>query len=130
VDPTLLSLLPTGGVATVLVAVIVYLLRQNHLDRTQYRADVAAIWARSTEESAAQAARHAAEIASMDERRTKENKEVAAKIADLQATVARSEETTARALAAYEAERGRRWAAEEAAAHYKLLAEKGDPARE
>ena len=108
-DPTLLTLLPTGGVATALLVVIGYLLRQNHLDRVQYRNDVAAIDARATAASLAQEARHAAEITAFG-----------AKITSLEAKVAS-------ALDALETERKRRWAAEDAAAHYRLLAEKGSP---
>jgi len=107
VDPTLLSLLPTGGVATALLIVIGYLLRQNHLDRVQYRADVAAIDARATAAAAAREARHVVEIAGLGR-----------KLDSLEAS-------NAKVLAAYEEERGRRWAAEDAAAHYRQIAEKG-----
>lgn len=61
-DPSLISLIPTGGVAGVLVVVIVYLLRQNHADRKQYRDDVARIEANHTAENALMHERHAAEV--------------------------------------------------------------------
>ena len=50
-DPSLVTLIPTGSVAGVLVVVIIYLLRQNHTDRTQYRADVARIEDRAAEDA-------------------------------------------------------------------------------
>lgn len=107
-DPSLLSLLPTGGVATALLVVIAYLLRQNHLDRTQYRDDVAAIDARATTAAAAQEARHTAELEA-----------VRRELADLR-------EANVKVLAELEAERRRRWAAEDAAAEYRQqLVEKG-----
>lgn len=117
-DPTLATLLPTGGVATVLLAVIVYLLRQNHLDRAQYRADVAAVDARATAAAAAQEARHVAEMSAQEARH-------AAAIAGFGHKIERLEESNAKVLAAYEGERERRWKAEDAAVHYRQLAEKG-----
>lgn len=66
-DPSLISLIPTGGVAGVLVVVIVYLLRQNHADRKQYRDDVARIEANHTAENEALHRRHAEEIKGLHE---------------------------------------------------------------
>jgi len=107
VDPTLLSLLPTGGVATALLIVIGYLLRQNHADRTQYRNDVAAIDARATAAASAMEARHAAELKAFGQK------------------ITALEESNSRVLAAYEDERRLRWKAEDDAARYRQLAEKG-----
>lgn len=66
-DPSLISLIPTGGVAGVLVVVIVYLLRQNHADRKQYRDDVARIEANHTAENEKLHTRHAEEIRGLHE---------------------------------------------------------------
>lgn len=113
-----LPLLPVGTVGTALLAVIVYLLRQNYADRVQYRNDVAATWAQAAKERTAQEERHAAEIAAMDQRRTAENRAV-------QERIDRLEATNAKVVAAYEDERNRRWAAEEETARLRQAAEKG-----
>lgn len=112
-DP-LLNLLPAGGVFTVLAVVIVYLLRTNHQDRKQFSENVAAMDARHKEESKAREERHVAELAAFGQ-----------KVANLEAS-------NERVLAALEAERSRRWAAEDSAEQFKrlseqylLLAEKG-----
>jgi uncharacterized membrane protein YhiD involved in acid resistance len=105
VDPTILGLLPTGGVATVLVIVIVYLLRQNHADRKQYRDDVAAI-----------EARHAADKAKRDEEMKASNAAVQQELSGLRSQVKE-------ALAELESERRKRWAAEDVAAEERRLRE-------
>ena len=104
-DPTLLGLLPTGGVATVLVIVIFYLLRQNHADRKQYRDDVAAI-----------EARHAAEKDKRDRQFKASNDAVQQEMAELRSQVKE-------ALGELESERRRRWAAEDVAAEERRLRE-------
>jgi uncharacterized membrane protein YhiD involved in acid resistance len=105
VDPTILGLLPTGGVATVLVIVIVYLLRQNHADRKQYRDDVAAI-----------EARHAADKSKRDE-------EMKASNAAVQQELSRLRSQVKEALAELDSERRKRWAAEDVAAEERRLRE-------
>jgi Skp family chaperone for outer membrane proteins len=102
-DATILSLLPTGGVATVLVIVIVYLLRQNHADRKQYRDDVAAIEARHTTEQ------------------DKREKAFAASNAAVQDEMKKLREEVNDALAELENERRKRWAAEDVAAEERRL---------
>lgn len=100
-DPTFMSLLPTGGVASVLVIVIVYLLRQNYTDRVQYRKDVA-----DSED------RHVAEIKALEARHLREMKAVRDELAELGSKIA----TTLEQL---EVERQKRWEAEDAAAKYR-----------
>jgi FtsZ-binding cell division protein ZapB len=99
-DLDLLSLVPAGGVAGTLVIVIIYLMRQNnHLmkqnnsDREQYMADVGRL-----------ASKHATDIAG-----------VRMEIAELK-------EANAKVILELDAERRRRWAAEDEAAHYKRRA--------
>ncbi len=100
-DASLVSLIPTGGVASVLVIVIVYLLRQNHADRTQYRADVAA-----------GEARNVAEIKSLHDQHAADLKRVESELASLR-------EVNERVLAELEQERRKRWHAEDSAAEYR-----------
>ena len=100
-DPSLMTLLPTGGVAGVLVVVIVYLLRQNHSDRVQYRKDVAD-----------GDARHLAEVKALHEQREAQMSEVKAELVALR-TVAEQ------ALTELEEERRKRWRAEDQAASYR-----------
>ena len=50
-DPSLVTLIPTGSIAGVLVMVIIYLLKQNHMDRKQYRDDVARIEDRASRDA-------------------------------------------------------------------------------
>lgn len=87
-DP--LSLIPAGGVGTTLVVVIVYLMRQNHADRTQY-----------AEAARAVAAQHAADMASVRDE------------------IAALKDGNAKVLAELDAERHRRWRAEDLAADYR-----------
>ena len=101
VDPSLISLVPTGSVAGVLVVVVIYLLRQNHQDRTQYRADVARIEKRSVEDITALHAQHASEMA-----------EVKKELVSLR-------ESNESVIAELDLERHRRWTAEDAAAGYR-----------
>lgn len=100
-DTPLWSLLPGGSIATVLVVVIVYLLRQNHADRGQYRADVARIEKRSVADITALHAQHAAE---MDE---------------VKAELVKLRESNESVIAELDLERHRRWTAEDAAAGYR-----------
>ena len=100
-DPSLMTLLPTSGVAGVLVVVIVYLLRQNHIDRVQYRADVAA-----------GDARHVAEVTALHLQHASDIEEVRKEIAAMR-------KVSEQALAETEEERRKRWAAEELAARYR-----------
>lgn len=97
-DPSVLSIVPTGGVAAVLVAVIFYLLRQNHADRTQYRDHIT-----RTE------AEHAEEIKSIEKRHAEQMKRVEDELAKLNAKVTAT-------LVELEDERRRRWHAEDVAA--------------
>lgn len=100
-DASLLSLLPTGGVATVLVIVIVYLLRQNHQDREQYRADVARI----------QAA-HTKDISTLREQQSEQ-------VTKLNGEMTALRERVQEVLGELESERRRRWHAEDVAAGYR-----------
>lgn len=104
-DATILGLLPTGGVATVLVIVIVYLLRQNHADRKQYRDDVASI-----------EARHATEQQKREDAFKASNDEVQAELKALRQQVKA-------ALDELDLERKKRWAAEDLAAEERRLRE-------
>lgn len=100
-DPALISLLPTGGVATVLVVVIVYLLRVNTVDRKQYRDDVARIQEHAADEAAEREEQHRANLAEVRE-------EMAAVRQELREV--REE---------LEAERKARWKAQDDAAGYR-----------
>ena len=100
-DASLLSLLPTGGVATVLVIVIVYLLRQNHADREQYRTDVSRI----------QQA-HVNDIAVLRQQQSDQ-------VASLEAKMQALQDRVTEALNELESERRRRWHAEDVAAEYR-----------
>ena len=64
-----MDLLPAAGVFTPLAVVIIYLLRQNALDRKFYREDVAAIVKRYDAELAAKQAENDALDARLDEER-------------------------------------------------------------
>jgi len=101
VDPGLISLIPTGSIAGVLVIVVIYLLRQNHADRTQYRADVARIEKRSVNDVQALHFQHASEMS-----------EVKTELIALRV----SNELVIREL---DDERRKRWAAEDSAATYR-----------
>lgn len=97
-DP--LSLLPAGGVLTSLVVVVVYLMRQNNAlmrqnnaDREQYMADVGRL-----------AAKNATDLAAVRD-----------EIAELK-------EANAKVILELDAERRKRWEAEDAAAKYKRQA--------
>lgn len=107
-DSTLISLIPGGGIVSVLVIVIVYLMRQNHADRVQYRNDVARIEARSVQDIKNLHAQHAIEMT-----------EVRDELVALR-------ESNEKVIGELEKERRRRWAAEDAAAGYRreLLASK------
>lgn len=98
-----LQLLGTGGVAGVLVVVIIYLMRQNHADRKQYQDHIADVEKSTAAAIAAAKAGHDTEIARLN-----------AKV-DALGTL-------------YEGERRARWAAEDKAAEYKRLYEQGSPA--
>jgi hypothetical protein len=113
-DLSLLSVLPTGGVATVLVIVIVYLLRQNHADRRQYRDDVAAIDARHVAEQEKRDRDHAAEQEKRDRDHAASNKAVQEEMSKLR-------EQVKEALGELDTERRRRWAAEDVAAEERRL---------
>lgn len=97
-DASLLSIVPTGGVAAVLVVVIFYLLRQNHADRTQYREHITRTEAEHAEEIKAIEARHAEQMAYVRKELAELNTKVAATLGEL------------------EAERRLRWHAEDVAA--------------
>lgn len=97
----LTALIPQGGVAAVLLAVIVYLLRQNHQDRKQYRDDVAAIEARGVIAAAAREEQHSKELG-----------EVRTELAALRHRLEEQMRET-------EDERRRRWHAEDQAARYR-----------
>lgn len=94
-------LLPQGAIATVLVAIIGVLLRQNHQDRNQYRADVARIEARASADAKAAADNHSREMGEVRE-------ELRALRVELRASMDETED-----------ERRKRWHAEDAAARYK-----------
>lgn len=90
----LVSLIPAGSVGGTLVVVIVYLLRQNAVDRRHYRDDVAAIEARHKTAIEKMEARHVAAISALEAKVTK-------------------------ALTELDEERRKRWHAEDAAARYR-----------
>lgn len=90
----LLSLIPAGSVGGTLVIVIVYLLRQNAVDRKAYR-----------DELAATNARHTTALVEMETRHT----------AAIQALETKVDE----ALEELEEERRKRWKAEDIAARYR-----------
>lgn len=100
-DPTLLSLIPGGSIAGVLVVVITILMRQNHADRDQYRKDVARIEKRSVDDIEALHAQHAVEMA-----------EVKTELVALR-------ESNEKVIGELEKERRRRWQAEDAAAGFR-----------
>lgn len=100
-DAVLTSLIPTGGIASVLVIVIVYLLRQNHADRVQYRGDVAA-----------SEARHVREVKALEERHVHEMQSVRDELVKLREDIGKS-------LTELEEERRKRWAAEDTATRYR-----------
>lgn len=107
-DPGLLSLLPTGGVASVLVVIIVYLLRQNNSDRRQYRDDVAAIEQRAANRADAREQQYRADLAEVKDA--------------LEAAKEAQEAATAQVkvvLDELESERRQRFAAEDKAAQYR-----------
>lgn len=97
-DP--LSLIPAGGVGSTLVIVIIYLMRQNHADRTQYADHARAV-----------AAQHSADMQAV------------------RAEIAALREAHASVLVELDAERHRRWNAEDLAATYRrrLGITEGDP---
>lgn len=92
----------TGGVALALLAIIGYLLRQNHADRKQYQDHIAAVQ-KSTADAIAEAKKSAAE----------ETARLGAKV-DALSTL-------------YEQERSKRWTAEDDAARYRRLYEAAQP---
>lgn len=101
-DPSALTaLIPQGGVAAILLAVIGILLRQNHQDRAQYRQDVARIEKRAADEAKTAAEHHSAEMT-----------EVRKEIAGLREELRKSLDET-------EDERRKRWHAEDEAARYR-----------
>lgn len=97
----LTALIPQGGVAAVLLAVIVYLLRQNHQDRKQYRDDVARIETRAAADAKAAAEKHSAEMLEV-------NNQIAGLRKEVRDAMAETEE-----------ERRKRWHAEDAAASFR-----------
>ena len=97
-DASVLSLVPTGGVAAVLVVVIFYLLRQNHADRTQYREHITRTEAEHADEIRAIEARHAEQMKRVEDELAKLTKKIEKTLADL------------------DAERDKRWHAEDVAA--------------
>ena len=100
-DPALLSLIPGGGIVSVLVFVVIYLLRQNHADRDQYRTDVARIEKRSVDD-----------ITNLHDKHVEEMDDVKKELIALR----KSNELV---IGELEKERRRRWAAEDAAAGYR-----------
>jgi len=94
----------TGGIALALLAVIGYLLRQNHADRKQYQDHIAEVEKRTAEAIASAKAGNDAEIARLNSK------------VDALSTL-------------YEGERRARWAAEDKAAEYKRLYELSGPAQ-
>lgn len=101
IDPSLAALLPTGGVASVLVVVIVYLLRQNATDRRDGRAALKAAQEQHVAEVKALEERHVAELAGV----RKELGNLATQVKDT--------------LEQFERERRLRWRAEDRAADYR-----------
>lgn len=97
-----LQLLGTGGVAGVLVVVIIYLLRQNYADRRQYQVHIDEVETRTAEAIARSEARSDGEIAALR-----------LEVRDLRAEL--------------ESERNLRHLAEDAAAMYKRLHEAAQP---
>lgn len=97
-----LQLLGTGGVAGVLVVVIIYLMRQNHADRKQYQEHIA-----SVEKSTAAA------IAKAEARSDGEIAGLRREVGELRTEL--------------ESERRLRWAAEDDAAKYRRLHEAAKP---
>lgn len=111
-DPSLISLIPTGGVAGVLVVVIVYLLRQNHADRKQYRDDVARIEANHTTAVASMHSRHTAEIKDLHEQHADKLDSMEGEIRGLRAQVKE-------ALGELDVARHERWKREDLIAGYR-----------
>ena len=97
-----LQLLGTGGVAGVLVIVIIYLLRQNFADRRQYQTHIAEVEQRTSDAIAKSDAQHQGEITAL---RTE--------VGELRTEL--------------EKERRARWAAEDDAAKYRRLHEATQP---
>lgn len=97
-----LQLLGTGGVAGVLVVVIIYLLRQNFADRRQYQTHIDEVEKRTAAALAKSEARSEGEIAAL---RTE--------VRELRTEL--------------EQERRMRWAAEDDAAKYRRLHEAAQP---
>lgn len=114
-DPATLGLLPQAGVAGVLVAVIIYLLRQNNADRKQAAEDRRAY----REEILNVQTAHAAENARLSENHTKEMKRQgethSRQMEAVQAEIAGVRSETARTNKLYEDERRARWHAEDVA---------------
>ncbi len=108
-DPALMNLLPTGGVAGVLVVVIVYLLRTNAQDREQYQTHMANQQAQHLDEMQNINAEHARQLGRVEDR-----------LKDL-------ETSNQQVLRELEQERLKRYAAEEAAhiARQQLLSAEG-----
>lgn len=94
----------TGGIGLVLLAIIGYLLKQNHADRKQYQDHIAEVEQRTSAAIADAKKSSAEEIARLNTK------------VDALTTL-------------YEAERSARWAAEDKAATYKRLYELGSPAQ-
>lgn len=108
----IIPMIPQAGVAGILLAVIGVLLRQNHQDRTQYRADVARIEARAAED--AQEARENAARDAEQARKThsSEMAEVREELRKLRGELETQRKET-------DEERRKRWHAEDAAAQYR-----------
>lgn len=108
-EASLLGLIPTGGVAGVLVLVIIYFMRQNHGDRQQYREHMTRTEAEHAEEIRAISDRHTEQIKAIESRHAEQMAYVRGELAALNEKV-----TTT--LAELDDERRRRWHAEDAAA--------------
>lgn len=104
-DPSALGALGSGTIVTTLVVTIFYLLRQNHVDRSQQRADITRVHRE-----------HAEEIARMAQRHESQMNEVRENIAALEAKITET-------LALYERERVEKWKAQDDAAKWRRQAE-------
>lgn len=97
-DASLMALLPGGSVAAVLVVIIGILLRQNNQDRAQYREHITLTEAEHADEIRTIEARHVAAQERVEKQIRELNEKVSSTLADL------------------EAERLKRWRAEDVAA--------------
>jgi len=115
-DPSLAALFPQAGIYGVLVAVIVYLLRSNAVDRKQYTDALAAMKAQHINDLSSLEKRYTEEMTRMEKRHTEALEGVTRKLADL-------EKSNDHVLAELEEERRKRWNAENEAARERRLRE-------